>query len=319
MSNDNPGENKDSKRELKTLLMDLLAVLIVLLLIFASLYTYLGRYPFVVVVKSGSMMHGDDSAVGIIDTGDLVFVKDVERREDIVTYVEGEKKGYKRFGSYGDVIIYKRNGDNSTIPIIHRAVVWIEANLSGARYSYDVPSLKLYNITTRFVIQDYGYRKRDIVVDVSRILAIFSHLRLTPHSGFITKGDNNLFVDQNSNFTGPVQYILPVKLSWIVGKAVGELPWFGLVKLYLNGEVGEGVGKEPVPPSSRRGLIISLSVIVFITFILPYIIEVAYRAVKKRGGEGGVEEVPSQPPPGRTMPRASPGKRPPRPPPAPWR
>lgn len=311
-------EEKDLRGEVRTLLMDLLAVLIVLLLIFASLYTYLGRYPFVVVVKSGSMMHGDDSAVGIIDTGDLVFVKAVDGREDVITYVEGEKRGYERFGSYGDVIIYKRNGDNSTIPIIHRAVVWIEANLSGERYSYDVPSLGLYGVTTRFVIHDYGYRERDIVVDVARILAIFSHLHMTPHSGFITKGDNNLFVDQNSNFTGPVQFILPVKPSWIVGKAVGEVPWFGLIKLYLSGEVGEGMGKEPVPPSSRRGLIISLAVIAFVTFILPYIAEAAFRTFKKgRGGGGGAESGKNRPPAGRRTPGAPPGRIPPRAPP-PW-
>ncbi|MCD6383856.1 MAG: S26 family signal peptidase, partial [Thermoplasmata archaeon] len=200
-------KKEGEKGEVKQFFMDLLAVLIVLLIIFASLYTYLGRYPFVVVVKSGSMMHGVDSSIGVIDTGDLVFVKKVEGRGDIITFVEGREDGYKKFGSYGDVIIYKRNGDNSSIPIIHRAVVWIEVNLTSTRPSYDVPSLHLYNITTRFVIKDYGYRHRDIVVDVAKILAVFSMMRITPHSGFITKGDNNLFVDQNSNFTGPVPHI----------------------------------------------------------------------------------------------------------------
>ena len=49
------------------------------------------------------------SHLGIIDTGDLVIVKEAEK-SDIVTYLAGKKTGYKMYGDYGDVIVYYKNG-----------------------------------------------------------------------------------------------------------------------------------------------------------------------------------------------------------------
>ena len=70
------------------------SVLIVFLLTFA----YSGNWPPMVVIESGSMEHDNNplyseprySHIGIIDTGDLVIVKQAEKK-DIVTYLEGKK------------------------------------------------------------------------------------------------------------------------------------------------------------------------------------------------------------------------------------
>ena len=48
-------------------------------------------------------MHSSDSRIGIIDTGDMLLVKDPDSK-DITTYVEGSKSGYRSFGEYGDDI-----------------------------------------------------------------------------------------------------------------------------------------------------------------------------------------------------------------------
>lgn len=44
-----------------------------------------------------------------INIGDIVFI---QKSTDIVTYQEGKSTNHTTFGNYGDVIVYKPNGDN---------------------------------------------------------------------------------------------------------------------------------------------------------------------------------------------------------------
>src|SRR6266571_7570283 len=52
-------------------------------IVIGSIFWYSGTWPPMVVIESGSMMHGSDSSLGIIDTGDLTLVKKVDHPEDI--------------------------------------------------------------------------------------------------------------------------------------------------------------------------------------------------------------------------------------------
>ena len=81
-------------------------------ILIGSMWGYTQNWPPMVVVESESMMHAEDSEVGVIDTGDLVLVKKTSGRGDITTYIEGKKRDYKTYGEYGDVIIYA--GDKNT-------------------------------------------------------------------------------------------------------------------------------------------------------------------------------------------------------------
>ena len=89
------------------------SVVVVFLLTFA----YSGNWPPMVVIESGSMEHDNNSLyaepgythLGTIDTGDLVIVKEAGKK-DIVTYLEGKDTGYEKYGDYGDVIVYYKNG-----------------------------------------------------------------------------------------------------------------------------------------------------------------------------------------------------------------
>ena len=71
-----------------------------MLLIIGIIFAYCRVWPPMVVVVSGSMEHPPPlpeeprSYIGVIDTGDLVLVKKVNKVSDIITYVEGEKTGY---------------------------------------------------------------------------------------------------------------------------------------------------------------------------------------------------------------------------------
>ena len=52
------------------------------------------------------------------------------------------------------------------------------------------------------------------------------------YSGYITKGDNNPGIDQQSLLIGS-EPVLPVKKEWIVGKALFGIPIIGLIPLHL--------------------------------------------------------------------------------------
>ena len=127
------------------------SVIIVFLLTFA----YSGNWPPMVVIESGSMEHDDNplypeprySHLGIIDTGDLVIVKQAEKK-DIVTYLGGKKTDYKKYGDYGDVIVYYKNGIETyngqpVTPVIHRAMAWVEV-VDKENGTYYIPEIDTY-------------------------------------------------------------------------------------------------------------------------------------------------------------------------------
>ena len=290
------------KQYLLSLARDIIIAVIVMAIVIGSLWGYTGNWPPMVVIESNSMMHGDDSNIGTIDTGDLVLVKSIDNRKDITTYAEGIKSGYKTYGTYGDVIIFRKNGLDDT-PVIHRAVVWIVYNASGHNNdgslqnfgSFDIPSLGLYD-TTKFWIEDYTPNHFNLTIDLTLILKNFKNVNQEPHGGFLTKGDNNDQIDQLSSLadlkTHPVE---PIKSNsdWIVGKAEGELPWFGLIKLVIGGETKER-GKTP-PPSSVTWLIISIALIVIIPIILDISFSMIGKRMKKKKESEGEEEIRKKP------------------------
>ncbi len=257
---------------------DILIAFVVVAVIMLALWAYCGIWPPMVVVESGSMSRFDDrSVVGIIDTGDMVFVKTGGAADDITTYVEGEATNYSKYGSYGDVIIYRPNGlthrgdGSEVVPIIHRVVVWLDVNTSRVNpnfggvdyqnYSFDVPSLGLYGTTDNIVLENYGYWKEEVIIDLSKetgLLRYYEYLDMEPHGGYITMGDHNAPA-YDQPLSGAYEPVLP---EWIVGKAWGEIPWFGLVKLWVTG--GNPAG---APGNSWRNLFVTVFLLLFIPFL----------------------------------------------------
>ena len=285
-------KKEEFKQNLISTFKEFIIWVIILLIIMGSLYGYTGRWPPVVVVESNSMMHGDDSSFGTMDTGDIVLVKKISDREDIKTYVEGLKDDYKTYGSYGDVIGFKKNGDSGT-PVIHRAVVWIEYNPLGKNNipslndygSFDVPSMGLFNVTS-ITIDNYGPDKQNLTINLTHILWNFQTYNREPHSGFLTKGDNNANIDQLSGLTDEHgQSVEPVEIGWIVGKGVGELPGLGLIKLYFSGETSKP-GKSP--PASNVNILFVITVLIVIVIIILHFLFL--RIEKKRRKRREAEE-----------------------------
>jgi len=243
------------------------------------LYLFAGVWPPMVVIESSSMMHGEDSQIGVIDTGDLTLVQKVDERSDIVTYVEATCRtnphyGLKEYGDYGNVIVYRKNGKAET-PVIHRAMAWIEYNASASRpgaYRGDIPDIGVYNVSEYYLnVTSYragNYLKQErLIIQIAQILAA-SASSSSPHSGFVTKGDHNIpYVDQWVLYLQGGVRVEPVKLEWIVGKAQGELPWFGLFKLWITSH-----DTKQFPPSSVQGLIATVIILVVVPILMDYFI-----------------------------------------------
>lgn len=266
-------------------------LLIVLLL--GGMLAYAGMWPPVFVVESASMQHSDtESKLGVIDTGDLVIIQSSDG-SGVRTYVESYTDGHRSFGDYGDVIIYERYGRTDTTPIIHRAMVRLVYNSTAQ--SFDVPSLALlptdkwdnglhesgrwWNLTTSFEVYDIGYKSATLRVDLASLLNYYLDHELS-HDGIITMGDHNIQYS-NGEFLGvydqsPSATICrePIMDEWIVGEAKQELPWLGLIKLWVSGNM-----PSDTPENSKTNLVVVLALLI----VLPLAFDITSIQLQKRG------------------------------------
>ena len=234
-----------------------------------------GVNPPFTVVESQSMQHLDDqSAIGTIDTGDMIYVKSPEKTV-IVTYVDGIQSGYKSFGDYGSVIIYKRTGGN---PVIHRAILWVEWDGT----SWNVDSLNTYpyswdidggHTCTGFVS---GTLHMTIKSDYRDIVCSLNFASLNTQSGYITLGDHNGNFDQS---TGIMDY-QPIRPDMVKSVASMEVPWLGCLKLLAN---GKGDRVDIHAPNSITCLEVTFATIILILIAISYIIdEINYYRISKK-------------------------------------
>ena len=290
-----PGSKRArARRELIGTVRDILMAVFAVIILLGGLFAYCGVWPPMVVIESSSMMHDDDSQIGVIDTGDLTLVKKADDRSAIITYVEAANRrdpnyGFKTYGDFGNVIIYKKSGQAGT-PVIHRAIAWLDYNATASDparsiYRGDLPDIGVYAVAEYTVagLKSYSPGQPDtpLVIHISAILS--NTARSTkPHDGFITKGDHNRIapngagVDQEALETSYGVKVEPVKLEWVIGRAEGELPWFGLLKLWLSGQP-----TSTFPPTSSQGLIITIVLLVVVPVTLDLVIA-RYRKRRKQ-------------------------------------
>ncbi|WP_435177551.1 S26 family signal peptidase [Halorussus sp. AFM4] len=187
---------------------EMLSSAAIVVVIGALLFAISGVWPPMVAIESGSMEPH-------MQKGDLVFIMEEGRLAPaaahadtgVVTYQAGKEAGYRKFGSYGDVIVYQPDGRESRTPIIHRARFWVN---EGENW-YDEANKQ--------------YISADSCEELVNCPA--------PNAGFITKGDANSFYDQVSWGSGALSD--PVRPSWIRGTAEIRIPWLGWVRLQFSG------------------------------------------------------------------------------------
>ncbi|NLI74553.1 MAG: hypothetical protein GX369_07275 [Euryarchaeota archaeon] len=242
-----------------------------------------------VVIESESMQHSDTTSyIGVIDTGDIVIVKGVKSYEEITTYVEGLANGHHTYGAPGDVIIYYREGMSK--PVIHRAMLHLDYNSTSK--GFDIPSLAnipedkwdvtngekvWWNLKDELILYDIGHANAVMRIDLSAMLSFMANNN-NMHGGIITLGDNNWEIIDGTPIARYDQYWMtampePIMEEWIIGKARGELPWFGLMKLWITGTL-----PDDTPMNSKRNLVASIGVLIF----APIIIDISYSIMRQR-------------------------------------
>jgi signal peptidase len=248
----------------------LLAVLIVLLL----LWTYTGQWfaaP-MVAIESGSMEHPNSpfGRLGTIDAGDMVLVQKVYSRNDIAVHGGNfggaqAKNGWQTYGDYGDVIIYHPDGDMKAVPIIHRAMCWVDVEINDGKRTYTIKEFGIFNEASIGPIPELGLTDKGKKPNWS-------------HSGFLTKGDHNDLFDNLPN-QGVLESTQPIKLDWISGKARLEIPWFGTINLFFSDIMN---GKNNVG-NVHEDCLLCLGIVIAILISIPILLDIKdYLRQKKK-------------------------------------
>ena len=221
------------------------------------------------------MQHGPNDQLGLINTGDLVLAQKVSLSA-ITPYVTGLQTGYSTYGEYGDVLLYWPNGGGTT-PVIHRALLYLVWNPAGyynatdlnglpcgtqpnAVYATGTPPAPLQScatthLTGELALYHIGWNSTNVYIDLAAPA-------LGEHSGFVTMGDGNPYPDQNGSGTPAISEL--VEPGWIIGVARGMIPWFGSLKLLLEGQAGE------VPPQSWAFLGLTIVGAILVAFGIHY-------------------------------------------------
>lgn len=193
------------------------AVAVIGLLLFAIS----GVWPPLVAVESGSMEPH-------MSKGDLVFIVDETRYAPessvggtgVSTYESAQAAAdYEKFGSNGDVIVFRPDGRDRSTPIIHRARFYVE--------------------------EDENWLDRadpEYLGGVKQCDQVPNDMCPAPYDGFITKGDANPRYDQ----IGEQSTI--VHSDWVRGKAQVRIPLLGWIRLQfanltaVSGVLPSGLG-----------------------------------------------------------------------------
>ncbi|MDW5563980.1 MAG: hypothetical protein SA339_12230 [Methanomassiliicoccus sp.] len=250
-----------------------------------TLALLLGTWPPFMAVESKSMQHSDNSsAIGVVDTGDVVVVSSSLVNGKVRTYLGSLQDDYRSFGEYGDVVIYQAPEDD--IPIVHRAICELVYNSTAE--GFDIPELakvpasmwsvpagdrEWHGLSEWIELFDIGYANVTVHIDLH---SLYVSMQDDPHGGLITMGDNNWkeindqrygIVDQGSLVQEPIRW------SWVIGKVVGEVPWIGTIRLWMTGTA---------PPYMPANSVILLLATVGALAALPAVLWVSAQTLERR-------------------------------------
>ncbi len=260
----------------RTLVRELVLAAGMITLLVLAMWAHTGSMPPLVVVESNSMQHDSNGEIGTIDAGDLILVHSPEDNR-VITFAEAtdpksDYYGYESLGMEGDVIIYERNGESDSTPIIHRALFKISIGESlpaenqdgcdGGVFwnglcitSWSVPGSDQVNVKEINLVFDGvntgKYSCGGIAAQHgSEWFSVENYSPMNP--GYITLGDNNDCNDDQGVFefaqglssihSGMIR---PVQEDWVIGISGAEIPWLGTVKLMVSGGDSPGVSQVP--------------------------------------------------------------------------
>ena len=286
---------------MRTLVRELVLAAGMITLLVLAMWAHTGSMPPLVVVESNSMQHDSDGEIGTIDAGDLVLVHSPEDNR-IITFAEAtdpksDYYGYESLGMEGDVIIYERNGESDSTPIIHRALFEIsigqsmpaenQGDCEGGVFwnglcitSWSVPGSDQVNVKEINLVFDGVNTGKYSCGGVaaqhgSEWFSVENYSPMNP--GYITLGDNNDCNDDQGVFefaqglssihSGMIR---PVQEDWVIGISGAEIPWLGTVKLMVSG--GDSPGVSQVPGLSFVFLILFIGIVLAVPAVIEPVI-----------------------------------------------
>ena len=244
------------------------------------------------------MQHSNQTSfIGVADTGDIVLVQAVPGPPEVVTYVEGRARGEGTYGDFGDVIIFRR--PTQAKAVIHRPLVRLLWNETAR--GFDIPSLLAlergvdwdssrptpYGLKAGDSVSLYNATFQGVTVRIfmDRFIREIIATRCVPENPcYVTMGDYN----------APVLDHFLIRHSWILGRARGEIPWIGLLKLVLDRTYGWGDSR--VPSNSWALLALTLTLLIGGSVGLEFVHSVRAGRRLRPGvaDEGGLGEVVSK-------------------------
>ena len=270
-------------RDTKDILTVIITTVVILSVCIGGLFIYSGLNSPITVVESNSMQHSQDTSyIGVIDTGDMVIMRDPSETT-VTTYIEGSVSGYSKFGEYGDVIIYYRGETYN--PVIHRAFLWLEYNADG---TWSAPALEQY--TGNWTVGTHSENKWENMTGVLSFTNLgfdgssFATIDLNvltenyPHSGWLTKGDNNTYFDQT---VGIALYGL-ITEDTLKALAGIEIPWLGCIKLYITDNY-QSIAM--IPANSIPCLFIAVIDLIVFFIVLMMVLDFLFMFLDERRGK----------------------------------
>ena len=219
----------------------------------------------------------------------------------------GQRTGYSTYGEYGDVLLYSPNGQSGT-PIIHRAILFMQWDPGGWYNVTDLTGLPcgvpgaVYATpgtpATAQTAKNCGVTHLTGELDLFRVGWDALNISLTlnapalgSHSGFVTLGDNNTLPDQAGGVVPAISEL--VEPGWIIGVARGMIPWFGAVKLLLDGNANR------VPAQSWQYLGLTIVGVILVAFAIHYALrrEGVETPLRRREEEDERATIEENPPP----------------------
>ncbi len=249
-----------SENDKISLVRDVIVALLAVFIVLLFLWAYTGQWfsaP-MVAIESGSMEHPNPpfGRLGTIDAGDMVLVQKVGSRKDVIPHGgpyggAQAQDGWRSYGDYGDVIIYKPDGREDVSQIIHRCMCWVEVYPSETGVKYTIKEYGIYNETSLTIPELGLYNKQPNPA--------------WTHSGFLTKGDNNDIIDQVTMICRQ-----PIKVEWISGKARSEIPWLGTINLFFE-DILHG---KSTTSNVHEDSFICLGIVIAVLISIPILLDV---------------------------------------------
>jgi signal peptidase len=181
-----------------------------------------------------------------LNNGDLIIIEN-SSRTNVITWEEGERKGYRSFNLPGDVILYRPYGKElvslqdgakeilgiplqpeKATPIISRALRWVD---KGQNMCEGGPPAPFSGYITKGDHNDRIDQMAGSIIGLANTTYIQQHqdqiIEVDPGNIYLDKKTGLIIYKmENKTLVGEgISYLTPVKKDWIIGIVRAQIPY----------------------------------------------------------------------------------------------